>query len=265
MFFYSRLLDLYFLQLYSLLYKAPPEEQEGQSEEEQLKQKTKERARKEFLGAVASEGKNNCQMWLGISIHCARIFANSSRKLECSRRSRAVKYFYDVSKHFQHFCAWMLRNWWFKGTVRLSMASMPVCVVLHVLLYLSVFRCYILHLFFSIFLLADGGLKARLEMIKNHAITVLQELKVRFISKLFLQTLERSTVKCLKRKTLTNHSANLSSHLPIRAWRKSQSAGNAYEQNTFGNGFTSHWWKKWLSANHIVQHYKTQGMFHLAS
>lgn len=105
MFFYSRLLDLYFLQLYSLLYKAPPEEQEGQSEEEQLKQKTKERARKEFLGAVASEGKNNCQMWLGISIHCARIFANSSRKLECSRRSRAVKYFYDVLKHFQHFCA----------------------------------------------------------------------------------------------------------------------------------------------------------------
>ena len=98
MFFYSRLLDLYFLQLYSLLYKAPPEEQEGQSEEEQLKQKTKERARKEFLGAVASEGKNNCQMWLGISIHCARIFANSSRKLECSRRSRAVKYFYDVLK-----------------------------------------------------------------------------------------------------------------------------------------------------------------------
>lgn len=60
MFFYSRLLDLYFLQLYSLLYKAPPEEQEGQSEEEQLKQRTKERARKEFLGAVASEGKNNC-------------------------------------------------------------------------------------------------------------------------------------------------------------------------------------------------------------
>ena len=159
----------------------------------------------------------------------------------------------------------MLRNWWFKGSVRLSMASMPVCVVLHVLLYLSVFRCYILHLFFSIFLLADGGLKARLEMIKNHAITVLQELKVRFISKLCLQTLERSTVKCLKRKTLTNHSANLSSHLPIRAWRKSQSAGNAYEQNTFGNGFTSHWWKKWLSANHIVQHYKTQGMFHVAS
>ena len=70
---------------------------------------------------------------------------------------------------------------------------------------------------FPIFLLADGGLKARLEMIKNHAITVLQELKVRFISKLCLQTLERSTVKCLKRKTLTNHSANLSSHLPIRA------------------------------------------------
>ena len=35
---------------------APQEEQEGQSEEEQLKQKTKERARKEFLGAVASEG-----------------------------------------------------------------------------------------------------------------------------------------------------------------------------------------------------------------
>lgn len=93
------------------------------------------------------------------------------------------------------------------------MASMPVCVVLHVLLYLT----YILHLFFPIFLLADGGLKARLEMIKNHAITVLQELKVRFISKLCLQTLERSTVKCLKRKTLTNHSANLSSHLPIRA------------------------------------------------
>ena len=38
-------------------FKAPQEEQEGQSEEEQLKQKTKERARKEFLGAVASEGK----------------------------------------------------------------------------------------------------------------------------------------------------------------------------------------------------------------
>ena len=37
-------------------------------------------------------------MWLGISIHCARFFANSSRKLECSRRSRAVKYFYDVLK-----------------------------------------------------------------------------------------------------------------------------------------------------------------------
>lgn len=159
----------------------------------------------------------------------------------------------------------MLRNWWFKGSVRLSLASMPVCVVFHVLLYLSVFRRYILHLFFPIFLLADGGLKARLEMIKNHAIAVLQELKVRFISKLFLQTLERSTVKWLKRKTLTNHSANLSSHLPIRAWGKSQSAGNAYEQNTFGNGFTSHWWKKWLSANHIVQHYKTQGMFHVAS
>ena len=35
---------------------APQEEQEGQSEEEQLKQKTKERARKEFLGAVTSEG-----------------------------------------------------------------------------------------------------------------------------------------------------------------------------------------------------------------
>ena len=35
---------------------APQEEQEGQSEEEQLKLKTKERARKEFLGAVASEG-----------------------------------------------------------------------------------------------------------------------------------------------------------------------------------------------------------------
>ena len=51
---------------------------------------------------------------------------------------------------------------------------------------------------FSHILLADGGLKARLEMIKNHAIAVLQELKVRFISKLFLQKLERSTVKCFK-------------------------------------------------------------------
>ena len=51
---------------------------------------------------------------------------------------------------------------------------------------------------FPIFLLADGGLKARLEMIKNHAIAVLQELKVRFISKLFLQKVERSTVKCFK-------------------------------------------------------------------
>ena len=38
---------------------APPEDQEGQSEEEMLKQKTKERARKEFLGAVASEGQDN--------------------------------------------------------------------------------------------------------------------------------------------------------------------------------------------------------------
>ena len=75
---------------------------------------------------------------------------------------------------------------------------MPVCVVLHVLLYLSVFRRFIFNLFFPIFLLADGGLKARLEMIKNHAIAVLQELKVRFISKLFLQKLEHSTVKCFK-------------------------------------------------------------------
>lgn len=82
--------------------------------------------------------------------------------------------------------------------MRLSLASMPVCVVLHVLLCLSVFRCYILHLFFPIFLLADSGLKARLEMIKNHAIAVLQELKVRFIYELFLQKLERSTVKCFK-------------------------------------------------------------------
>ena len=40
---------------------APQEEQEGQSEEEQLKQKTKERARKEFLGAVASEGNETCR------------------------------------------------------------------------------------------------------------------------------------------------------------------------------------------------------------
>ena len=79
-----------------------------------------------------------------------------------------------------------------------SLASMPVCVVLYVLLYLSVFRRFILHLFFTLFLLADNGLKARLEMIKNHAIMVLQELKVRFISKLFLQKLERSTVKCFK-------------------------------------------------------------------
>ena len=63
---------------------------------------------------------------------------------------------------------------------------------------LNRFSCYILHLFFTLFLLADNGLKARLEMIKNHAIAVLQELKVRFISKLFLQKLERSTVKCFK-------------------------------------------------------------------
>ena len=78
MFFYSRLLDLYFLQLYSLLYKAPPEEQEGQSEEEKLKQKTKERARKEFLGAVASEGKNNCKCgWVFEFI--ARAFSQTAR------------------------------------------------------------------------------------------------------------------------------------------------------------------------------------------
>ena len=38
---------------------APPEDQEGQSEEDLLKQRTKERARKEFLGAVASEGEGN--------------------------------------------------------------------------------------------------------------------------------------------------------------------------------------------------------------
>lgn len=87
---------------------------------------------------------------------------------------------------------------------------MPVCVVLHVLLYLSVFRCYVLHLFFPIFVLADSGLKARLEMIKNHAIAVLQELKVRFISKLFLQKLERSTVKCFK-----TQNSNQSQRKPI--------------------------------------------------
>ena len=38
---------------------APSEDQEGQSEEEKLKQKIKERARKEFLGAVSSEGNSN--------------------------------------------------------------------------------------------------------------------------------------------------------------------------------------------------------------
>ena len=43
--------------LFACLLAAPPEAQEGQSEEEILKQKTKERARKEFLGAVASEGE----------------------------------------------------------------------------------------------------------------------------------------------------------------------------------------------------------------
>ena len=46
-----------FIFLIGSYFVAPPEDQEGQSEEEQLKQKTKERARKEFLGAVASEGK----------------------------------------------------------------------------------------------------------------------------------------------------------------------------------------------------------------
>jgi len=49
--------------LFACWFAAPPEDQEGQSEEEILKQKTKERARKEFLGAVASEGEqNNCDI-----------------------------------------------------------------------------------------------------------------------------------------------------------------------------------------------------------
>ena len=52
-----------------LFFVAPPEEQEGQSEEEQLKQKTKERARKEFLGAVASEGKQ-CSHCAGVDMKC---------------------------------------------------------------------------------------------------------------------------------------------------------------------------------------------------
>ena len=51
--FYSRFVWV------TLIFVAPTEEQEGQSEEEQLKLKTKERARKEFLGAVASEGKES--------------------------------------------------------------------------------------------------------------------------------------------------------------------------------------------------------------
>jgi len=45
--------------LFACWFAAPPEDQEGQSEEEILKQKTKERARKEFLGAVSSEGEQN--------------------------------------------------------------------------------------------------------------------------------------------------------------------------------------------------------------
>jgi hypothetical protein len=36
---------------------APPEETEGDSEEEKLKQKTREKSRKEFLSSVSSEGK----------------------------------------------------------------------------------------------------------------------------------------------------------------------------------------------------------------
>ena len=35
----------------------PTDNQEGQSEEEQQKQKLKEKCRKEFLGALAAEGK----------------------------------------------------------------------------------------------------------------------------------------------------------------------------------------------------------------
>ena len=45
--------------LFACWFAAPAEDQEGQSEEEILKQKTKEKARKEFLGAVASEGQRN--------------------------------------------------------------------------------------------------------------------------------------------------------------------------------------------------------------
>lgn len=46
-------------------------------------------------------------------------------------------------------------------------------------------------------------------MIKNHAIAVLQELKVRFISELVLLKGERSLMKCLK----TN--CNQSQHKPV--------------------------------------------------
>lgn len=49
-----KVLDVF---LFGCWFAAPAEDQEGQSEEEILKQKTKERARKEFLGAVASEGQ----------------------------------------------------------------------------------------------------------------------------------------------------------------------------------------------------------------
>ena len=131
-------------------------------------------------------------MWLGISIHCARFFSNSSRKLECSRRSRAVKYFYDVLKTLSTLLCMNAKKLVIQRKctpfigVYARLCRVPCFVILKRL------SRYILHLFFPIFLLADGGLKARLEMIKNHAITVLQELKVRFISKLFLQTLERS-------------------------------------------------------------------------
>ena len=65
--------------LFACWFSAPPEDQEGQSEEEILKQKTKERARKEFLGAVASEGQqNNCDI-MNVLIGKGRTFGKTSQ------------------------------------------------------------------------------------------------------------------------------------------------------------------------------------------
>ena len=100
---------------------APPEKMESPSEEEQQKKKLKEKSRKEFLAAVAAEGKRFKQTF-------SQMFRSSY-----------------WSKHFTNFRWSILRD------------------------------CFSI---FNVFFIADQGLKTRLEMIKVHACSVLQELKV---------------------------------------------------------------------------------------